>query len=505
MNHLLLNMLLLAGLVAAGEARAASTDYPIIGLSADKVCSDLSYYDAKGVLTKGTLNCGGASAATCASDGAKGCVTTTDFPAVKAASLSAGTILAGTTLGGVAGTVSSCASDGATGCVATTTFKGADTSKLSAASFASGTSIAGVTGTAILEAHATCSKDGAVGCATSSSYAAAAATGLGSKLLSDATVAGLTGNVTLPPAAMVRASNGAFGSGGTAITPTLADCSTDGAVGCVATTSFKSANMAVATAANITAAATVAGITGTHSPACNSDGQTGCTATGAYKSAAAVATTDLRSGRTLGGVSGNLKTNCRNGVNNTYYNFDGAVGSLPATSQTGGTTPDFWDTVDDYNNFAATLVMGWSTDNLCDSSMWQDVTTADGGTTTTSCGANPTNCQYKDLISGLTVTKLIASSMTWSSTMIGCSATTYGGYSAGSWRLPTQKELMSLHAHGIAAVGSSNFITLAQLQTSFWSATTFAALTTYAWYVSPATGLTTSALKTGAQNYLCVR
>lgn len=59
----------------------------------------------------------------------------------------------------------------------------------------------------------------------------------------------------------------------------------------------------------------------------------------------------LRVGKTIGGVAGALKVNCRNRANSAIFNTDAM---LPGTSGvTTGTTINWWDTMNDFNNNGA--------------------------------------------------------------------------------------------------------------------------------------------------------
>jgi len=107
------------------------------------------------------------------------------------------------------------------------------------------------------------------------------------------------------------------------------------------------------------------------------------------------------------------------------------------------------------------------------------VTTINGGQTFASCGTGDT-CIYKDLISGLFVTGILASggnttntttpaTYHWAAALQACATSTYGGYPAGSWRLPTQKETIALYVNGLASIASTNF----NIFTSYtWTAST---------------------------------
>jgi len=520
-------------------------DFPVSSKPVSEVCAGDKFYDSTGTLQTGSRNC--TIAAACTADGQAGCVSSASFPAANAASL-ASKILSGSTVAGIAGNVTlpavtnvlssvsygisgtgltgtltvptasyvrvtngaygaggtattpsltDCASDGSLGCVTVTGYPSAKLANFTASNVASGITVAGVVGSGT-SSPASCSADGGTSCVANATYTAALTTGLSSKVLSGNTVAGVGGNVTLPgvsnvlttvaygasgtssvgtltlpTAANVRTSQGTFGVGGTATTPTLADC--------------------------------------------NSDGQTGCVTSGILPAAAITgfSTWNIRAGTTLAGVAGTLKTNCRNTVNNTYFNYNGAVGSLPTTGITSGTTSDYWDTTDDRFGWSTNTVTGWSSDTYCDSSTWTDVTTTNGGASNVACGTG--TCIYKDQITNLQVTGILASgsnttstttpaTYTWSAAVNACAGSTYGGFTAGTWRLPTQKELMSLYEHGIVSVVSANFMSLANMQANyFWSSSTFTTSTTTAWNVGLAHGGTYGTTKTSTLYVSCVK
>jgi hypothetical protein len=307
-----------------------------------------------------------------------------------------------------------------------------------------------------------------------------------------------TGSLTLPDPTIVRnstgtVSTGTYGAGGTSLTPTFANCSSDAQIGCATVTGFPAANIANYSASDLKIGKTAGGIVGTGftTPTCSYDGQQDCivNSTGLYKAAnyTGVTAWDLRTGHQLAGITGALKTNCRNTVNSSYFNYDGDVKLLPNTVPVPlGSTADIWDTIDDYYGLSSTLVTSWTTATYCDSSTFIDVTTTDGGNTASTCGAsNNYTCIFKDQISNLQFTGIVdatgsttgsASSSPqngrWAAAVNLCAASTYGGYTAGTWRLPTQKELMSLYEHGIITLASSNFATLANLRNFFWSAST---------------------------------
>ena len=176
-----------------------------------------------------------------------------------------------------------------------------------------------------------CSEDGAKACTATSSYPAAAATGLADKVVSGQTVAGVTGNITLPDPTKVRVDNGPFGIAGSSLTPTLANCAVDGATNCVAVADFPAAKLANFSNGDVRTGVTVAGISGALSgapAACASDGAVGCLSTSTY---AAALTTNLApkvlAGNIVAGVPGSATPeshiNCA---------MDGATGCVAVSS-----------------------------------------------------------------------------------------------------------------------------------------------------------------------------
>ena len=299
-------------------------------------------------------------------------------------------------------------------------------------------------------------------------------------------------------------------------------CSSDGALGCITVTGFPSAQLSNITAASILSGKTIAGVKGTAkvSPDCTTDGQQNCAVSGDFKAAnvTAISTWDLRAGKTLAGVNGELKINCRNAVSVAKFNYDGTVSGLPnSATTTGGTNYDYWDTIDDYDGLAPSKVTNWPADTYCDSSTWADVTTTDGGTSVIPCSSGTSNtCIYKDKISNLQVTDpLDVTGKTtdsaapaphdWSAAINTCNSSTYGGYPAGSWRLPTQKELMSLYEHGMVSLKAADAASLANLQANFWSSSTDAQDTSRANSTTLSNGRTSTTSKLATLYVVCVK
>ena len=223
---------------------------------------------------------------------------------------------------------------------------------------------------------------------------------------------------------------------------------------------------------------------------------------------------DVRVGTTINNVVGKLKVTCRNRVNTTVYNYDGAVGSIPDRETTAGSTIDYWDTIEDYNNGAAGLppsvVSGW-TNNDCggiegsvnDVNIWKDITTTDG-TTQSTCATTAAACTMKDKITRLEWSKIRGTSRTWPQAINDCDALTFNGKT--DWRLPTQKELMEASTHGVRSAASTNWITATNIGGDFWSGSSVSNATRNAWTVNLGTGASSGGTeKSQPARVVCVR
>jgi len=260
--------------------------------------------------------------------------------------------------------------------------------------------------------------------------------------------------------------------------PKFKVCSSNGEVGCITTSQFKAADLASLAADNIRSGITIAGVAGNLTAPVAPDPWS------------------VRIGVTVNGVTGKLKVNCRNRVNTGVYNYDGALGSIPQTGTATGTSIDIWDTIDDSNNAATGLppdiVKDWTSDTDCggvevaagDSNVWKDVTTTVGGATS-NCATDGARCTMQDKITGLWWSKLqplAAWNIAWSN----CQSLNYNGQT--DWRLPTQKELMEAHAHGIRSAASANWVTEASMTSAFWSGSSSSINTNRAWLLCLANG-----------------
>ena len=130
---------------------------------------------------------------------------------------------------------------------------------------------------------------------------------------------------------------------------------------------------------------------------------------------------------------------------------------------------------------------------------WKDNTlsTSNGAST---CVETSANCALKDLSTGLTWFKGTSVSQSWYESVYYCSTLALNGK---SWRLPTQKELMTGYVDTIRnTIGSG---TVQNYNVSWWSSTTDSTDANKGWQTNLATGATASILKSNAATAMCVR
>ncbi|MCX6119306.1 MAG: DUF1566 domain-containing protein [Proteobacteria bacterium] len=308
-------------------ADESSNSLDIFTGDASKICSTESYIDKTGAKKTGTKDCAKGTVADCSADGVVGCKTVATFPSVSAALATAANIKSGITLGGTLGTFSgsfsNCSVAGEQSCVA------------------SGTYFAGTVCTAN----------------SSACY-------LPTYVLTTQPLKAIDYDNISANAAKVR-SGTTFGG----VAGSLADCSTNGAQGCVTTATYQSGDLTNLTAGNIKSGVTIAGQAGDFPSAtytlsgasvtadlenANFDAQVKSATAFEYWTSAGVRQTgagdvdivagnisnlvtvfgttgslagpvapnswDVRVGTVINGVTGKLKVNCRNGA--TLGTFD---------------------------------------------------------------------------------------------------------------------------------------------------------------------------------------
>jgi hypothetical protein len=457
---------------------SANDELPIMLVVPDLVCSDVKFRNAKGEVKLGRRNCaptagGDAMPAPCKSDGETGCVASSDFKAVSAAGVRASDIRKGVTIAGVAGTLvkapADCASDGAIGCVTTAAYRAADMSVVTAGVIKRGTTVAGV-----------------LGAFPSAAY-------------------------PLPRYQDGGTSTSTVGDGG--ITTPLTNFSTqlkanapfeywDGSG--VRRTGSGDADLVAAnvlTGVDLENVA-VSGSAPVYAP-CAADAAVGCITTSRYKAAdtdaSVISAWDIRQGKTMGGIAGQL----------TFYKSRSNLPRFDRQSGAGALTGiDIYDSIDDYNGggaFPAQGPVGWPVWNT---THWvRDAASDDGaggGTADDGACNGSEDCVYADRIAALLWARSDQSDRTWEDAITYCdslNAAEFGGYASG-WRVPTQVELMHAYADGIWSQMSSSRLNLGG---GFWSTTTNSSDATTAWMSFINDGRFSNSPKSQTNKTLCVR
>jgi hypothetical protein len=481
----------------------------------------------------------------CSADGATGCVATSSYTAAATSNL-APKIVSGNTVAGIAGSATAeshgnCSADGETGCISTVSYRAANVTGLaskvlfgqtvastagnvtlpavghvlSGMSFGiSGTGSTGTltlptaanvrvsngaygaSGTGVTPTLADCSANNVSGCVTTATYKSADFTNITAGNIKNGVVlAGVTGaypSVTHPLAGATATAD---------LTAATFDAKVKSSAGFEwfdSTGALQSgAGDTDIAAENISGAVTIFGTTGSIGT-CTGDGQVSCLTTNTYKSVdtSAISAWDLRYGKSAGGLTGQIRTSCQNRITSTIYNQDGVVNNSGGVA---GTSFDWWDTIDNWNNNAATLpqtnIAGFGAESVCDAAtVWSDVTT-DG-----SCNAAADDCVFYDRITQrywsetfpTTGAAPAVTGSTWANAVARCNNLSFGGFT--DWRLPTEHDLQTAAMHGFRDLwlSNSNFAPDAD-NYMFWSATTASADTTNAWSVFMTDGTSSTA------------
>ena len=353
------------------------TDFPIMTIGPDMVCSNIKYYDGSGTLQIGKKVCGAADQPIppCDSNRASGCLATEEYIAVQKSSLASSNIRSGVVIGGVEGILSgspaSCSSDGEIQCVANTNYRAAATASL-AHKVVSGYTVAGTAGevslptisdvraavtygiagaplTGNLHIPTTANvKSGITYGAASSEFTGSLVTPspsdveAGVNFGADGTE--LTGNFAVPstgdvqfgvsygglgtelvgtfqtPALAKVLSSESFGANGSEFTGTIANCTSAMSQDCYATSIYYAA------------------------PVCGSDGDVSCVVDDGTNYRAAdvsqLLSDNIKRGSTIGGITGN---------------FPSAASPLPRYSDDGSTTNTIGTDIADLTNFQTQL------------------------------------------------------------------------------------------------------------------------------------------------------
>jgi hypothetical protein len=343
---------------------------PIIIDDESEVCSTKTYIDRNGEQKTGTKNCPQA----CAADGDSNCVVDgTAYKAAKLSNITASDLLTTKTIAGITGTASprpaNCSSNGQQSCVATGTYFagtacGADDSNCFLPAF----SVPGLQTKKAVD-FATIDSSKMLDTLTVSGVTGTIAPKGTWDVTSTFPGAGYYAGVSNTPADSSYTGT-LFGTAGKATLESHSNCSSNGATGCVTTSIYKSADLTDLSAGNIKSGVTIAGQLGTYpsvsSPLAGSSGNdlTGATfnaqikssatfqyfasdgsrytgtgdpdidaakimsdveifgTTGTAASAVAPDPWDVRVGVTVNGVTGKLKTTCRNRANTSVFDID---------------------------------------------------------------------------------------------------------------------------------------------------------------------------------------
>lgn len=457
-----LKLALTAAEATASVAYSPAGGIPLMTVAASEVCAGVEFYDLNGDKQTGTKSCSGSSSTPeCTANGSVGCVTTTSYKSADFTNLLAGNIKSGVTVAGVAGNVTlPVASDVKTGSASYGT-SGTQFTPSYSPDFPDVTNV-----------KTTDTVNGAAGTLDLSNL-------LAGNIKSGVTVAGVGGQY---PSATYTLT----GDTGTA---DLDSSTFEDKI--KSATAFEwfgpdgvlysgAGNADLNTAANIASGVTIFGMTGNLVASETPDAW------------------DLRAGTTVGLVTGKLKVNCRNAVR-----LSGTTGFFDNTTSPAAAGSDIWDTIDDYYGLPAftDFPSFWSVaNNYCggvddpnsssdDDNAWRDVTTTNG-TMASTCEATAANCTMKDKISGLKWSKLASLGPVWQDAITTCNGLTHNGQTAGSWRLPTQKELLEAYNHGItsAARTDAHWMTLVDMQQNYWSSSSHTEYKIYAWFVNLANG-----------------
>ncbi|MCX6119304.1 MAG: DUF1566 domain-containing protein [Proteobacteria bacterium] len=283
------------------------------------------------------------------------------------------------------------------------------------------------TGSCVNGAASTCTSDGQINCKTSSAFPAAKASSLSASLIRSGDVIG--------------AVTGTYG---------VSACTSDAQVGCLATTAFPSASQP--TASEILSGSTILGVSGTYviPSNCSSNGQSSCFVTGAFSSAAdcvsngsdlcylptylvstkpfrafhydslASNSSKIKSGQTIGGVSGSLndcnaslQANCKS--TSSYVSIL-ASKAVPSNFKNGETV---YGLTGNYPSVGTPLASSTATDDLTSSNFQSKITSSSAFEFFDSAGNRHTANGDSDLIPQNILSPISLFGLTGTSNSIG--------------------------------------------------------------------------------------
>ena len=274
-------------------ADQAVNQLPIWIGDASEICNTRDYIDRNGETKTGTKDCTALiPTPACTEDGGSNClIDGSTYVAARKENLTAGNIKSGVTIAGVTGTVTqspgNCASDGDVGCVVVGPSFAAATKSGAESKILSGQSVAGVSGNVTLPA---------VGKVLTSTQYGVSGTGS-------------TGTLTLPSASNVLSGTGTYGDPGAQLTPSLANKGSWDLATSFPGAGYYSGTTNAPTDATIARGTTITGVAGsaTLKPAdCSTNAVTGCVTTATYQSAdlTNLSAGNIKSGVTIAGTAG---------------------------------------------------------------------------------------------------------------------------------------------------------------------------------------------------------
>jgi hypothetical protein len=217
---------------------------------------------------------------------------------------------------------SNCGGDGATGCVSNASFKASVASGLSAGGIKSGVRLGGVTGTAV-NAPTNCNSNFQTACVATTSFKAVDPTNLiAANIKNGVAIAGLTGTYPSSSNTLANADSGTADLDLATFDARIKSTNTFEWFSADGTRYTNTGDADLGDDTKIKSGVSIFGTVGQY---------TGVSASDAW---------NIRAGSSLGGVSGKLKTNCRNGVALSTYD----MGGLPRNVTPDYTTDTFTST-----------------------------------------------------------------------------------------------------------------------------------------------------------------
>lgn len=222
--------------------------------------------------------------------------------------------------------------------------------------------------------------------------------------------------------------------------------------------------------------------------ACTGDNQTNCLATARFKTVDTQAITgwDVRAGKTVAGIVGGLRY-CRNTINTDIFGTAGSPSS----------------TIDNLNagnaGLPPTSVTGWA-NHVCGTVNWQDISSS-GTRCSVGGGSGDDMCMMRDNLTGTIWSPMQPNVNGVALAQANCQSLAWGDRGAGTWRLPTQLELLQASINGIRQFEGAHFIP--SMADYYWSSTRDSANPSDTWLIQLSSGHTLLGLNP-TKPFVCV-